>query len=186
MLDAIELIKEKFMVVQFKETHPPRDFARILWRLPLWLYRLHLGWLLQSRFLLLTHTGRKSGLPRQTMLEVIDAEKAKGTGNYKYTVFSGWGKQSDWVRNIEKTPQVIIQVGRRSFHAQALRPAPEEAEALLLAYARKYPHVIRFVFRLLGYQIDGTEEEIRTIARHSTIVTFEVLSTCAQGMYERK
>jgi hypothetical protein len=28
---------------------------------------------------------------------------------------AGWGEQSDWVKNIEKTPQVKISVGRRHF-----------------------------------------------------------------------
>jgi deazaflavin-dependent oxidoreductase (nitroreductase family) len=162
------------MPVQSKEIHAPRGFARVLWRLPIWLYRLHLGWLLQQRFLLLTHTGRKSGLPRKTMLEVIHYEKRQQT----YTVFSGWGKRSDWVKNVEQTPQVIIQVGKRSFHAQAARPAPEEAEDILLAYARRYPHLIRLFMRFLGYQTDGSEEDMREIARQSVIVTFKVLSAC--------
>jgi hypothetical protein len=39
---------------------------------PVSLYRLHLGWLLGHRFLLLTHTGRRSGLRRQTVLEVME------------------------------------------------------------------------------------------------------------------
>lgn len=165
------------MPVQSKEIQSPRGFARLLWRLPIWLYRLHLGWLLQKRFLLLTHTGRKSGLPRKTMLEVIRFEKSR----QEYTVFSGWGKRSDWVKNIEKTPQVTIQVGRHLYSAQAIRPAPEEAESILLAYARRYPRLIRLFMRFLGYQTDGSEEDMRAIARQSTIITFKVLSACAPG-----
>ncbi len=174
------------MPVQIQEKHLPRGFARILWRLPIWLYRLHLGWLLQKRFLLLTHTGRKTGLPRKTMLEVIRYEKDE-RAKERYTVFSGWGERSDWVKNVEKTPQVTIQVGRHSFYAHAIRPSAEEAETILLAYTRKYPpRLIRFFFGLLGYQTDGTEADIRVIARRSTIVTFEVLSACAPRKHERR
>ena len=43
---------------------PPGKALRLGLRLPIWLYRLHLSWLLGERFLLLTHTGRNSGLPR--------------------------------------------------------------------------------------------------------------------------
>lgn len=164
-------------VLNKESSRPPHGFARLLWRLPIWLYRLHLGWLFGERFLLLTHTGRKSRLPRETMLEVIHAEKDRQA----YTVFSGWGKRSDWVQNVEKTPQVTIQVGRRSFRAQAMRPAPEEAESILLAYARRYPHLIRLFMRFLGYQIDGSEGDIRAIARQSTMITFKVLSPCVPG-----
>lgn len=163
------------MPIQTKKVHPPRGIARVLWRLPIWLFHLHLGWLFQKRVLLLTHTGRKSGLPRQNVLEVIHYDGAK----QRYTVFSGWGEQADWVKNSEKTPQVNIQVGQRSFHAQAIRPAPEEAETILLAYARHYPRLIRFFFRFLGYRLDGTEEDIRAMARQSAIITFEVISPCA-------
>jgi hypothetical protein len=49
----------------------PTGWVRALLRLPILLYRLHLGWLLGHRFLLLTHVGRKSGLQRRTVLEVV-------------------------------------------------------------------------------------------------------------------
>jgi hypothetical protein len=39
--------------------------------LPIYLYRLDLGWLLGHRFLMLVHQGRRSGLLRETVLEVI-------------------------------------------------------------------------------------------------------------------
>lgn len=166
------------MSVRIKQNRPPRGVARLFWRLPIWLYRLHLGWLLQQHFLLLTHTGRKSGLPRKTMLEVIHYEREK----QQYTAFSGWGTQADWVKNVEKTPRVIIQVGRRSFRAQAVRASTEEAENILLGYAHKYPSfLIRPFFRLLGYRIDGTEDSLRAMARQSTIITFQVISACASG-----
>ena len=56
----------------------PGRLTRCLLRLPIWLYRLRLGWLLGGRFLLLNHTGRKTGLPRRTVLEIVhhDADNA--------------------------------------------------------------------------------------------------------------
>ena len=53
----------------------PHGLLRFGLRLPIWLYRLHLGWLFGNRFLLLTHIGRKSGLPRQTVIEVVKHDK---------------------------------------------------------------------------------------------------------------
>lgn len=166
------------MPVQIKNIHPPRGVARALYRLPIWMFRLHLGWLLMKHFLLLTHIGRKSGLPRQTVLEVLQYDRGKG----RYAVFTGWGEQSDWVKNIEKTPQVVIQVGQRPFQAQAIHLPPEEAESVVLAYAREHPHLIRFLLRLLlGYRTDGTEEDVRALARQSTIIAFETLSPRPSG-----
>ena len=79
------------------------------YNMPRYVYLWHLGWLLGHRFLLLTHTGRNSGLPRQTILEVLQHETASDA----YYVLSGWGGKADWLRNVEKTPEVIITVGRR-------------------------------------------------------------------------
>jgi hypothetical protein len=66
------------MPARLSETHPPRGLLRLALRLPIWLYRWRLGWLLGDRFLLLTHTGRKSGLPRQVVLEVVHHDEATG------------------------------------------------------------------------------------------------------------
>lgn len=49
----------------------PTGFVLRLYRLPILLYRVNLGWLLGHRGLLLTHRGRKTGLLRQTVLGVI-------------------------------------------------------------------------------------------------------------------
>src|SRR5215469_17127723 len=157
------------MPTKIKEVQPPRGMARRFYRLPIWLFRLHLGWLLKGHFLLLTHTGRKSDLPRQTVLEVLWHEKAVGA----YYVLAGWGEQSDWVKNIEKTPQVTIAIGRRWFRARASRLSSEEAEVKVLAYARQHPRLIRYLPRLLGYRTDGTEEDLRALARLVIVVAFE-------------
>lgn len=82
------------MPTKIKEVQPPHGLARTLYRLPIKLYRLHLGWLLMGHFLLLTHVGRKSGLPRQTVLEVLLHDKARDV----YYVLAGWGEKSDWVK----------------------------------------------------------------------------------------
>jgi deazaflavin-dependent oxidoreductase (nitroreductase family) len=161
------------MPTKIKEVKPPRGMARTLYRLPIKLYRLHLGWLLMGRFLLLTHTGRKSGLPRQTVLEVLWHRKDCDA----YYMLSGWGEQSDWVKNIEKTPQVTIGVGRRRFAARAARLSPEEAEGKVIAYARQHPHLVRYLARLLGYRTDGSEEDLRALARLGIVVAFEPTST---------
>jgi deazaflavin-dependent oxidoreductase (nitroreductase family) len=160
------------MLTKIKEVKPPRGVTRTLYRLPIWLFRLRLGWLLIGHFLLLTHVGRKSGLPRQTVLEVLLYDKAKGV----YYVLAGWGEQSDWVKNIEKTPQVTIAVEHRHFHARALRLSPEEAEVKVMAYARRHPRLIRSLPRLLGYRIDGTEEDLRALARLGIVVAFEPIT----------
>jgi monovalent cation:H+ antiporter, CPA1 family len=72
-------------------SQPPRGMPRWLARLPLGLYHAGLGGLLGQRFLMLTHTGRKSGQPRQAVLEVVRYDEATGT----VIIVSGFGPQSD-------------------------------------------------------------------------------------------
>lgn len=57
------------MPTKIKEVRPPHGLMRLMMSSPIWLFRMHLGWLLGDRFMLLTHTGRKSGQPRQTILK---------------------------------------------------------------------------------------------------------------------
>ena len=73
---------------------------RRLFRAPVYLYRWNCGWLLGHRLLLLIHIGRRTGLRRHTVLEVMDYRK-KGP---EAVVMSAFGRNADWLRNIEATP----------------------------------------------------------------------------------
>lgn len=94
--------------------HPPTRALRFGLRLPIWLYRMHLGWLLGDRFLMLTHIGRKSEQPHQTVIEVVQHDNETDT----HYVVSGWGEESDWYQNVRQSPAVIIHVDRLRFWAQ--------------------------------------------------------------------
>lgn len=146
---------------------PPRGLARLAVRLPIWLYRLGLGWLLGDRFLMLTHIGRKSGQPRQTVLEVLRHDRASDT----YIVASGWGERADWLRNIKRRPNVLVQSGGRRLEAIAERLSPEAAADELLSYARRYPHAFRAISKLLsGQELDGSAESCRLLAAAAPLV----------------
>src|SRR5690606_3939347 len=82
----------------------PSGVTRLFMRFPIWLYRLKLGWLLGKRFLHLEHRGRKSGLIRHAVVEIVDHD----VQNDSYVVASAWGHQSDWYRNITVEPHVKI------------------------------------------------------------------------------
>ena len=143
------------------DPQPPRGLARLAYRAPLWLYRAGLGGLMGERFLRLTHPGRKSGLQRQNVLEVVHRQANSNT----YYVASGYGEKSDWCRNISQNPQVGVQVGRRAWAASAERLPPEQAEEVILAYARRYPRALKQLARLMGYQIDANEDDYRALGR---------------------
>lgn len=111
-------------------------------RFPILLYRLNLGWLLGKRFLLLEHRGRKSGMIRQAVIEVVDHDVQKGS----YIVAAAWGNQSDWYKNIKAEPYVNVRVGTKRFPAFARTLAADDAAQHLNTYAARQP----FAFRQLG------------------------------------
>ena len=150
---------------------PPRGLKAIPWRLPIWIYRLHLGFLLGERFLLLEHIGRKSGKVRRAVLEIIgkDAEPRA------YYVASGFGERSHWFRNVMHTPQVVIQVGTKRYQAIAERLPFAEALARLTTYAREHPTALRELSHLLHYDYDGSDESLQELARALPIVRFRVV-----------
>jgi deazaflavin-dependent oxidoreductase (nitroreductase family) len=148
---------------------PPSKLLRVGFRLPIWLYRLRLGWLLGDRFLMLTHTGRKSGLPRQVVIEVVHHEKETDT----YYVAAAWGEKADWYRNICKSPGVTIHVGRRRFQARAETISPEKAVEVLEIYAHDHPLAFRELSGLLlGERMESVSEAPKGMAEKMPMVAF--------------
>ncbi len=154
------------MSERIREVGPPRGLSRSLYRMPILLYRAGLGWLLGDRFLLLTHTGRVSGLPRQAVLEVIKHDRTKNS----YYVVSAFGDKSDWLRNIRRSPEVDITVRRHRIRAVAQPIEAARAEEVILDYARRYPIAARLLLRLVGYIVDGSEDGYRMLARKLIVV----------------
>lgn len=149
------------MPEKIAEAKPPRGLVRLAFRLPIWLYRMKLGRLLGRRFLLLEHTGRKSGKTRQTVLEVVRYDKANET----YVVAVGFGTRSDWYQNILANPLVTIDSGGHRTQAIAEPLTPEAAEEEFVVYSRRYPGLMKELTRVIGYRLDGTEADIRALGR---------------------
>lgn len=159
----------KTIPVKDDRRQPPRGFSRLLYRLPIWFYRWHLGWLMGGRFMLLNHVGRKSGLPRQAVVEVAEYDATKNL----YLVASGFGPKSDWYRNVLQTPDVTIQVGRRRLAVTAVPLSAQASGEAMVRYSRRYPRAARTLVRVLGFQLTGDEAGYRQLAQqHIPFVAF--------------
>ena len=148
--------------------NPPRGIKAIPWRLPIWIYRLGFGWLLGEKALLLTHIGRKSGQPRQAVLEIIQAYPSEN----RYIVVSGFGSGSHWYQNIKIEPRVIIQVGTEKINAIADQLEKKLAGDAMVAYAEKYPGNLKTLSRVLGYEIDHSPAGYRTFGEQIPVIQF--------------
>jgi len=154
------------MPEQTRVVSPPKGFSRFFYRLPIHIYRIGLGRLMGSRFLLLEHTGRKSGKLRRNVLEVVRRDDATRT----FYIVSAWGEKSDWLRNVRANPAVKIIVDGTRYSAKATPLSREESERELLDYAQRYPRAAIELSRLLGYRLDGTPEDFAALAEQMTIV----------------
>jgi deazaflavin-dependent oxidoreductase (nitroreductase family) len=126
---------------------PPRGPVALLVRLPIVLYRAKLGWLLDSRFLLLRHRGRRSGILRSTVLEVVHRDPSIDA----YYVAAAWAGRAQWFRNASADPQVSVTVGRRSFEGMANILDAGERRRVLDQYRLKHGAAMRGLQRLFGH-----------------------------------
>ena len=132
------------------------------------LYRWRLGWLFAHRFAVLTHVGRRSGKTYRTALWVYRYQPDTG----QVTVVSVWG-ESDWYRNIRKTPATLIQIGRRSIvpgHQQFL--ATDDIVAIEKAFRREHRWIARGQALIMHWPWPATDEQLKTMSDNMRAVTF--------------
>lgn len=155
-----------------RQPPPPAGLLRSLLGLPVHLYHAHLGMLLGHRFLLLVHTGRKTGLHRETVLEVVRYDP----GTRESVVVAGWGRRTGWFHNVEAGQAHEVWTGRQRF-APAWRILPaDEAERTFADYERRNrlikPIVRAVLSRLLGWRYDGTPASRRRAVEQLALVAF--------------
>jgi len=135
----------------------PLSLLRSSQRGPRLAYRIGLGPLIGGIILLLTTTGRKSGLPRTTALQY---EKCGGD----FLVASFRGTQADWYRNLAAYPQAVVQAGRRCLEVQArLSSDPLELADFLRLRLERHPRMVGTILRFEGVQM-GDEAALSTAA----------------------
>lgn len=146
------------------ETLPyPKGWMKWLYKTPILLYRLGLGFLVGRLFMILTTTGRKSGQPRRTAIEFHEY-----TGR-RY-VFSAWGTKADWYHNIEANPAITIQTWRGAESVLARRITSDAELAEAFAFAKSNPSM-RMLMKSAGF--GQTLEQFLAHKERFTFVTFD-------------
>ncbi len=143
-----------------------------LFRAPIYLYRWHLGWLFGKRLVLLAHTGRRSGLRRQTVLEVVEYRQ----DGPEVVVANGFGPDSDWVRNIQAKPDEEVTVGAEHFAAMHRFLGQEEAAAVIRGYEyrnRFIAPIVRAGFSwLVGWKYRSTDPDRLRLVSQIPLLAF--------------
>ena len=110
----------------------PGRLALTVFRLPLVLYRHGWGWLLGTTFMLLVHAGRKTGEPHPMTAMVMSWTPS----TREVVIFSGWGPNSDWVRNLRTRPALRVEVGREHYTPQHRFLSETESVAVASDFVR--------------------------------------------------
>jgi deazaflavin-dependent oxidoreductase (nitroreductase family) len=146
----------------------PGGFLKFFFKTPVWLYKMGLGGMERifgAEWMLLTTTGRKSGKPRQTMVDILDYDKDTDI----YYIEAAYGARADWYRNIQANPFFEAQAGRRKFHARAGELTSDNAADMLVQFYRRKPAYMRSVMAMVGMKFEG-EDELRKIAGNLTLL----------------
>ena len=125
--------------------------SRLAFRLPIYLYRLDLGWLLGHRGLLLIHWEHESGLLRETLLEMILYNSATGES----VVLSAWGEKADWYPNVGATPALEVRTGSECYVPGQRFLVPEKNHAVLADYRRRHPAAFRVFVKRARFRLSA-------------------------------
>jgi len=114
--------------------------------------------------MVVTTTGRKSGLPRVTPLQY---EEMDG----KIVIASARGTKADWYRNILMDPKVTVRVRSREFNGLAEPVENPERVADFIEYRlRKHPRMIGFIMRRDGFPHNPTRRDLVEYSTNRALV----------------
>ncbi|MFZ5857146.1 MAG: nitroreductase/quinone reductase family protein [Chloroflexota bacterium] len=146
---------------------PPFDWTKMkhIQKIHRVLYALGLGPLIGRIILLLTTTGRKSGLKRVTPLQY---EKIGDD----YYLGAARGRKADWVRNIQSDPRVEIRVGAKRLEGQAeVVTDPSRFADFLEVRLQRHPHMIGLIMeKAHGLPRRPSREQLEGLAAEEAVV----------------
>ena len=125
----------------------PGRLALAVFHLPLPLYRRGWGWLLGDTFLLLVHAGRKTGKTYSIVAMVLSYDRQ----SHEAVICSAWGKDTDWIRNIQARPALKVYIGRESFTPDQRFLSVDESVAVMAGFRRRHPYRLRLLASVLGW-----------------------------------
>jgi deazaflavin-dependent oxidoreductase (nitroreductase family) len=122
-------------------------------------------------WIMLTTVGRKSGIPHQVVVDIVQRD-----GDKIYVV-AGYGRRADWVRNLKANPFLKGQIGWSQFDGEAVFLEETDKNAFLLDLYRRRPTYARTAMRAVGVKLEN-EEGVRTAASKMLVLQIKKSSAC--------
>jgi deazaflavin-dependent oxidoreductase (nitroreductase family) len=131
--------------------YPRSMWRKMLWRLPLLLWRTGLAPVFgMAPVVVMTTRGRKSGAPRHVMTDCFSFDG-------KTYVIPGWGARTQWYQNVQADPDITAQLHGQTFAASAHRITdPHELSAAFHNVARWNPMWKKF---LRSWEIENNVQD---------------------------
>lgn len=147
----------------------PAGLVRSLLRLPLWLYRVRLGWVAGHRLVYIAHRGRRTGVRREVVAEVVRYQASPP----EIVVVAAWGGTPDWYRNLAAGPAIEVRIAGQRWRRPAHRFL-DGAETLrtLRAYQNAHPQAWRRIAPLLGFPVDPHDPRWPGVAEATHAIAF--------------
>jgi deazaflavin-dependent oxidoreductase (nitroreductase family) len=142
----------------------PTKVFRLIKKPPQLAYALGLGPLIGRLILLLTTTGRVTGVPRVTPLQY---EQVDGV----YYVGSSRGLKADWVKNIQADPKVEIRVKNQHFRGRAeVVTEPSRVAAFLEIRLGNHPRMVGAMLKADGIPSNPTRVQLEAYGAQIILV----------------
>jgi deazaflavin-dependent oxidoreductase (nitroreductase family) len=146
----------------------PGRLALVAMRVPRPLYHRGWGWMLDHTFLLIAHQGRKTGKRRETVAMAL----AYDPDTREAVVFSAWGPNTEWIRNLRAHPALQIQIGREAYVPEHRFLSEDESVAVVREFQRRHPWRTRLFSGILGWGELSSETAVREFVRSRPFVSF--------------
>lgn len=123
-----------------------------------------------GQYLVITHTGRKTGLRRRTPVNFAEVDE-------EIFVTAGFGRVSDWYRNLKANPQVEIWTPKGWWTARAEEVPGSDPRRLTLL--RKVIRGSGFAGRMFGIDIQSMDDaELEAVTRDYRLIHLHKLQPC--------
>lgn len=151
-------------------SYQPQTWQFKAFKLPIVFWRLGCGSAVGKVLVLFTHTGRISGLPRQTVTEYHPLDGV-------IYLPCAYGEKAQWYQNILADPIVTVQTDGAPFSAQARRvTADAELARFYQVIMRRNPLMFRSFVRAKGIDADDIADVLAKKDRF-IIVAFDPVKT---------
>ncbi|MCA9904037.1 MAG: nitroreductase family deazaflavin-dependent oxidoreductase [Anaerolineae bacterium] len=142
----------------------PRPLLRAVKLPPQIAYAIRRDPLIGRLILLLTTTGRRTGLPRVTPLQYEEIDGA-------YYIGSARGLDADWVRNILADPHVQVRVKAQHFDGLAeVTTDRARITAFLALRLQRHPHMVGALLRAEGLTQPPTRAQLEAYGARLALV----------------